>query len=229
MFTALIPVKALHAAKQRLSAVLQPLERREFAAAMLVDTLEMVSQVASVGRIVVVTRDPDAAAIAIEYSADVFEECGMGGLNAALDGAVRELRAADVFSTIVLPTDIVLAEAKDLIELIEEHQRSESDVTIAAARVDFGTNCLLINARCEIPFCFGPLSSLRHSDAAISRGYKTRIVRCRNVENDIDAICDLQMLFKLAPQRHSCRYLLRSRGFEQIVDGVRTNCELTSD
>jgi 2-phospho-L-lactate guanylyltransferase len=217
MFTALIPVKEFQFAKQRLSGALRPKERRELAAAMLIDTLEMVSQVPSVSNIVVVTADPDARKLAIEHCADVFEETGANGLNGALDQAAARLGAKGVPAIMVLPTDIVLAEADDLVTLSNAHLLLGTDLTIVAAGFDFGTNCLLVTPPGAIPFCFGELSSIRHFEAAKLRGYKANIVRVPNLDRDIDRISDLRFLCKSAPSRHSWRCLVRNQALERIL------------
>jgi 2-phospho-L-lactate guanylyltransferase len=216
MFTALIPVKIFRSAKQRLSAVLGPMERSGLAAAMLVDTLELVSQVPSVNNIVVVTCDPDARKLALEHSADVFVESETDGLNDALERAASKLVTDGASGIVVLPTDVVLTEAKDLIWLLESHQSLEVNVTVATACTDFGTNCLVANPPSAVPFCFGKLSSLRHFDAANSRGYKARIVRIPNLDCDIDEVPDLRVLWNSARQCHSWKYLAR----HEALDGI---------
>jgi 2-phospho-L-lactate guanylyltransferase len=217
MFTALIPVKEFQFAKQRLSGVLRPEERRELAAAMLIDTLEMVSQVPSVSNIVVVTADPDARKLAIEHGADVFEETGAQGLNGALDQAAARLGTASVSAIMILPTDVVLADADDLITLTKAHVLLGRDLTIVAAGFDFGTNCLLVTPPGAISFSFGELSSIRHLEAAQLRGYKANIVRVPNLDRDIDKISDLRFFCRSAPSRHSWRCLVRNQALERIL------------
>jgi 2-phospho-L-lactate guanylyltransferase len=225
MFTALIPVKSFRSAKRRLSVVLGPMERSGLAAAMLVDTLELVSQVPSINKIVVVTRDPDARKLALEHFADVFEEPETDGLNEALERAASKLVTDGAAGIVVLPTDVVLTEAKDLVWLLESHRLLKVNVTVAAAGTDFGTNCLVANPPSAVPFCFGKLSSLRHFDAANSRGYKARIVRIQNLDCDIDEVTDLQVLWNSGRQCHSWKCLAHHEAFDQNIARCATTRE----
>jgi 2-phospho-L-lactate guanylyltransferase len=217
MFTALIPVKEFQFAKRRLSEVLRPKERREFAAAMLTDTLEMVAKAASISRIAVVTADPDARKLALEHRADVFEETGANGLNGALNQAAATLSADGACAVMVLPTDIILADTDDLDALTKIHLSLGTDLTIVAAGFDFGTNCLLATRPAAMTFCFGELSSIHHFEAAKARGYNAKILRVSKLDRDIDNISDLRFFCKAAPSRHSWRCLVRNQALERIL------------
>jgi 2-phospho-L-lactate guanylyltransferase len=218
MFTALIPVKEFRYAKRRLAPLLLPHERQEFAAAMLVDTLEVISQVQSVSSIVVVTADLEAKKLAIEFGARVLEEVGPCGLNGALDQGVTKLRADGVPAAMIVPTDVVLASVDDFESLLRIHRAHKSDVTVASAGFDFGTNCLVVTPPDVIPFCFGNLSSARHSKAAISRGYRTSVVRIPNLDRDIDQISDLEYFCRVGPPGRAWKSLKKNGVLARIQD-----------
>jgi 2-phospho-L-lactate guanylyltransferase len=218
MFTALIPVKEFKYAKRRLASLLRPQERQEFAAAMLVDILEVISHVPSVSSIVVVTADLEAKKLAIEFGARVLEEIGPCGLNSALDQGVTKLRAERVPAAMIVPTDVVLASVDDFESLLGVHRAHKSDVTIASARVDCGTNCLVVTPPDAIPFCFGDLSSTRHLKAAISRGYRASVVRVPNLDRDIDQISDLEYFCRVEPPGHAWKSLKKNGVLARIQD-----------
>ncbi len=64
---AVVPVKDTAEAKQRLAGVLSPAQRRELALAMLDHVLAVLSSVPELAGILVVTVDPEAAALAASY------------------------------------------------------------------------------------------------------------------------------------------------------------------
>ena len=61
---AVIPVKEVEGAKQRLASALSPEERRALATIMLEDVLEAVSAVRELAGVLVVTVDPAATSLA---------------------------------------------------------------------------------------------------------------------------------------------------------------------
>ena len=67
MMWAVLPVKGLDGAKQRLGAVLTPRQRRDLSRAMVEDVLEALSAVRILDGIAVVSRDPAVAAMAERY------------------------------------------------------------------------------------------------------------------------------------------------------------------
>ena len=71
---AVVPVKELEGAKQRLSSVLSPEERRVLATTMLEDVLDAVSAVHELAGVLVVTVDPAATSLATRYGARIVTD-----------------------------------------------------------------------------------------------------------------------------------------------------------
>jgi 2-phospho-L-lactate/phosphoenolpyruvate guanylyltransferase len=218
MFTALIPVKEFKYAKRRLAPALLPHERQEFAAAMLVDVLEVISKVPSVSNIVVVTADSEAKKLAGEFGARVLDEAGRRGLNGALDQGVMKLRAEHVPAVMIVPTDVVLARVADFESLLRFHRAHKSDVTIVSAKFDYGTNCLVVTPPDAIPFCFGGLSSMRHLIVAKARGFRANVVNVPNLDRDIDLISDLDFFCRVEPQGRAWEALKKNGVLERLQD-----------
>jgi len=76
---AVVPVKELAGAKQRLSSCLSPEERRALATIMLEDVLDAVSAVRELAGVLVVTVDPVATSLADRYGARIVTEAAREG------------------------------------------------------------------------------------------------------------------------------------------------------
>ena len=83
---ALIPVKDFVNAKQRLSGVLSPSERRGLSQAMVEDMLVCLGHVPGIDGILLVSDDPGAGLLAYRYGARVLKDRS-GGFEPALHGA----------------------------------------------------------------------------------------------------------------------------------------------
>ena len=95
---AVLPVKDLAGAKQRLAGVLSATERRELFAAMLEDVLSALAASAGLAGILMVTRDPLAVAVGERYVARSRVVCTSLGVPLygklevlAIDAAARTL------------------------------------------------------------------------------------------------------------------------------------------
>ena len=111
---ALVPVKDLTQAKERLSPLLSPAERYALAAAMLDDVLGALRQTSALERIALVTRDPHALSLAAQWGFEVVEEEPGGDLTAAVESGVKVCRERGASSLAVIPGDIPLLRAEDV-------------------------------------------------------------------------------------------------------------------
>jgi len=82
-WTAVIPVKRLSAAKSRLRGAVADEWHQELALAMVRDTVTAVLRSAEIGRLLVVTDDPQAAAAVTALGAEAVPDRPGAGLNAA--------------------------------------------------------------------------------------------------------------------------------------------------
>ena len=98
---AVVPVKNLGHAKQRLAGILDQPARTALFRAMLEDVLEALAGAASLAGIVLVTRDPEAIALAERYGA----ECLIGH-TAAVEFAAKALAGRGAGALLQVPGDI---------------------------------------------------------------------------------------------------------------------------
>ncbi|HKI73772.1 MAG TPA: hypothetical protein VJ998_03980, partial [Pseudomonadales bacterium] len=87
---AVIPVKQLANAKQRLSGLLSAERRRDLFRAMLSDVLEATTSCDRIDRVIVVTDDAEVATIAREFGAEVRPEPDQPGLIPAVAETGRQ-------------------------------------------------------------------------------------------------------------------------------------------
>lgn len=204
---AIVPVKELRQAKQRLAHALDAHERRELSLAMLDDVLAALSQ-SQVHRVTVISRDAAAYQIATAHGATIVVD-QTSDLNAALHQAAVDV--PDAAAILVAPSDIPLLRAEDIAVL-----SATSGVALTPAH-DGGTNLLLAPAAREWTFLFGPDSFARHCAEARRRGLPVDVVRLRHLERDIDEIDDLIWLAQqpgsTAAQRLARQFLERKGAY----------------
>src|SRR4051794_7736184 len=93
---ALIPVRSIAGAKQRLAGCLDDARREELALAMLEDMLAALSAATRLDRIVVVSSDADLLKHARRCGAETLEEGPARGLNGAVSFAAAVLEQQGV-------------------------------------------------------------------------------------------------------------------------------------
>jgi 2-phospho-L-lactate guanylyltransferase len=204
---AIVPVKELQRAKQRLAHVLDGHERQALSLAMLSDVLAALSQ-APLRRMMVISRDTAAYQTATAYGAAIVVD-QTTDLNAALRQAAADV--PDDAAILVAPSDIPLLRAEDVVALSEI-----SGVALIPAH-DGGTNLLLVQPARGWTFLFGSNSCARHCAEARSRGLPVHIVRRPHLERDIDEIDDLIWLVQhpghTAAQRLAREFLERKGAY----------------
>jgi 2-phospho-L-lactate/phosphoenolpyruvate guanylyltransferase len=214
---AVVPVKELARAKQRLSSVLAPATRQALAHAMLKDVLSALSATRELSGMLVVTTDPAAAAIARRFDAEVSEN----GASESHTGAVRAaatLLANRNISMLTLPGDVPLVTPDDICELIAAHGKGSS-FTIVPARDQQGSNAILCSPADAVPLRFGDNSFFPHLSAALAQGIEPRVVRLSAIELDIDTPEDLEKFYSLCSHGHTrkildqAKFAVRSHAF----------------
>lgn len=192
----LIPVKRLGKAKERLSAILTPSDRRALGLAMLADVLRASEKWTAR---IVVTSDPDAEAVAIALGCTLLEDPGLG-LNPAISSGTERATELGATAMLVLPSDIPLVSSDDLTFLFG----FDADVVVARSS-DGGTGALLRRPPGVIPPAFGPGSAARHVAEARAGGLVVAEVDRPSLALDIDLPQDLQALAAAAEPRESVR------------------------
>jgi 2-phospho-L-lactate guanylyltransferase (CobY/MobA/RfbA family) len=111
---AVVPVKELTGAKQRLSSCLSPEERRALATIMLEDVLDAVSAVRELAGVLVVTVDPVATSLAVRYGARIVTEGARDGHTGAVTAAARLLTREGQAGMMTMPGDIPLLKSAEI-------------------------------------------------------------------------------------------------------------------
>ena len=206
---AVLPVKTLGNAKQRLGGVLGPRERRALFGAMLEDVLGALSRARGLAGIAVVSRDPDVAALARRFGARLIVEDRDGGQTAAVTAAAETLAADGVGGMITVPGDVPLITPGDIEAVLAEHGKT-SAMTIVPARDGRGSNCIACSPPGAIAFAFGEGSFERHLTAARKAGITPRVVERPGLGLDIDTPADLDLLLKQPGKTAAHAYLRRA-------------------
>ena len=203
---ALLPVKDLEDAKQRLSPVLGARERRDFFAAMLEDVLEALAAARALAGVLVLTRHPEARALAERHGASLLGEARNLGQSGAVTFGARTLGARGAAGMIAVPADLPLLRPEDLDALLAAHRPAPS-VTIAPARDGLGTNAVACSPPEVLPFRFGDASFRPHLARARALGLDPRVVRRPRLALDVDTPADLRAFSRQASNTRAYRYL----------------------
>ncbi len=196
---AIVPVKPLHQGKSRLAGMLSPDERETLNLFLLRHTLDVLSSVELVHRLLVVSKDPQVLAVSREFHAvTLHAEDERLNLNLDLQKAdlmAKWMGATDIF---VLPADLPLITVWDVYQFIQTAQKPKVMV-IAPDRNRDGTNGLLFSPADGSQFAFGSGSFERHCSFASKAGYHIEIFESETFALDLDTPEDLNLLFEKDP------------------------------
>lgn len=184
---AIVPVKRLSRAKQRLAPVLSQNERAKLARTMLHEVLTTLCATSELAGTIVVTGDPMVANLATLFEAWVVHDTAEAGINAAVQQGLKTLDASA--GALIVPADVPFATAGDLRSIIDELQHHP--VVLAPALCDGGTNALAMRAPDLIAPSFGEDSYLRHQMLARDKGFACGVVSADGIGRDIDRPQDL--------------------------------------
>ncbi|MDL1911261.1 2-phospho-L-lactate guanylyltransferase [Chloroflexi bacterium CFX6] len=193
---AIIPVKPLRRGKSRLAGALSEDERAELNQALLVHTLNTLSDVKELEQVLVVSRDPHALTIARQHGARTVREDGQPLLNTALTRATVIAKVHATRGVLILPADLPLISREDVLTLIERAGEPPV-VVIAPDRHGKGTNALLISPSGLIEYDFGENSFQRHCERAKQAGARLEVVDLPSLGLDLDLPEDLEIIREL--------------------------------
>jgi 2-phospho-L-lactate guanylyltransferase len=206
---AVVPVKALGLAKQRLAGTLDAALRQELALAMLEDVLECLAAVEQLAGIVVATVDARAAALAARYGAALSREDAELGHSEAVAAVARRL-ARDGAAMLALPADIPLARPADIARIIAACDAAPG-FAIVPARDGLGSNAVLCVPADAVPLRFGGASFAPHVAAARARGLAPAVLALPRIALDIDDGADLAA-FLAVPSVSRARAVIERSG-----------------
>lgn len=190
---ALVPAKNMASAKSRLASAVGSSARAKLSLDMLDTLLHQLRAVPGIAAAAVLSPDPRALDLARHLGATALEE-RQGSLIRALYLGRAWALGAEADALLVVLSDLPLARAEDLAELLREAQHAP--VVIAPSK-DGGTNALLLRPPDAIPFRFGRASARRHQFEAQKLGLEVAFVRRDSLAFDVDTPEDLATLEKL--------------------------------
>lgn len=191
------------AAKTRLSAVLTPAERAEFAASMFQDVMASAKQTPNIEQILVVTPEGPAASLATEIGAELILESHTYGLNKAVQLAIDQTQRSGFKRLLIVHADLPLILPRDLSIFF----RTKSKIIISPSRDLDGTNTLLLSPPNIIQPRYGRRSYDTHVALAREVDVEPVVVKNDRLGLDIDTPQDLLHLCELKPRGYSGEFL----------------------
>jgi 2-phospho-L-lactate/phosphoenolpyruvate guanylyltransferase len=195
---AIVPVKSFDVAKQRLARGIPAEARRVLARAMFLDVLAALGEARNVDHVVVVTGDPEAAALA-RRSATVVHDGAQAGQSAAAEIGIAHALEAGRERVVLLPGDTPVIDPVEVDDLLARTADGGMEVAIVADRHGTGTNALVLAPPDAIQPSFGPGSFARHLAAAEAAGARHSVERAPTIEHDVDTPDDLAALVTALP------------------------------
>ncbi len=193
---AIVPVKPLRRGKSRLAGTLNENERTELNRALLRHSLETLSGVSGVDEVLVISRDPNALAIAREHGARTVQEDGAPHLNTALKRATVVAQVYATQGVLILPADLPLVTREDIQTLLDRAVKPPV-VVIAPDRHGKGTNALVIAPAGLIEYDFGENSFQRHCERVKQAGARLEVVELPSLGLDLDEPEDFELVKNL--------------------------------
>ena len=197
---AIVPVKPLRRGKSRLAGALTEDEHATLNQELLERTLKTLTSLKELDKVLVVSRDSHALTIARNHGAKTVQEDGQPHLNTALTRASVIAQVHATQGVLVLPVDLPLLTADDVLALIDRATKPPV-VVIAPDRHHKGTNALLMVPAGQIEYDFGEGSFQRHSERAVLSGARLEVVELPSLGLDLDDPEDLELIRKLEAQK----------------------------
>ncbi|MEM9620833.1 MAG: 2-phospho-L-lactate guanylyltransferase [Pseudomonadota bacterium] len=190
---AIVPVKTFDRAKQRLANVLNEAERRALMLAMARDVLTCLSKSTQLSGILIVSRTPEADALAQTFGTERFAESPDANLPQALEQATQHLLTHfQAKGVMIVPADVPGIRVEELDRILAEHEA----VTILPDAEHLGTNGLICSPPLCIPYIFDGKSFKPHVDASFAQGITPRVVPGSAFVLDIDTPDDLLQILR---------------------------------
>jgi len=190
---AVIPVKPLDQAKQRLASVLDRDMRGKLCLAMLEDIICALKKVSELMGIIIVSNDIHVKKLAKKYNIEVIQENPNSNLNKAVEKASHCLFKRHIDQMLYLPGDIPLVTPTAIKQILingEQH----SSLVLVPCEENKGTNALLCRPCDCFPFSFGNNSFYLHQQHAQKLGIPAYSFESKEIALDIDTPAALKKL-----------------------------------
>lgn len=194
---AVVPIKTLTAAKQRLSGALAAGARQSLAQAMFSDVIASLRRTPRVEAIAVVTGDVVATAVAGGERVTVLPDDLQAGQSAAALIGIRYAVATGYDRAVLVPGDTPLLDPAELDGLLDRCEADGLAAAIVADRHGTGTNALVLTPPDAMEPSFGPGSFDRHLAQAAQAGIEHRPEPVESLAHDVDTPEDLYALSEL--------------------------------
>jgi 2-phospho-L-lactate guanylyltransferase len=193
---AVLPVKPLRGALRRLASALEAPVRRELQVAMLTDVLGALAGARGLAGVLVVTSDPEAAALAerIAGARVVPDHEPPRGMNAAVSRGLAAVAAEGAAGALVVTADLPLARAADIDAILAHPAGPGPSAVLVPSAAGTGTNAMLLRPPGALRPRLGPDSLARHSAQARERAVAVERLPLAGLALDIDTPHDLAAL-----------------------------------
>ena len=213
---AIVPIKTLESAKRRLADVLTPEERRALMLAMARDVLTALARCRGLAGVVIVSRTPEADALAQAFGTERFAESPDADLSEALRQAAEHLSEhLGATGVMIVPADVPLITPDEIDDILAGHER----VTVVPDDEHLGTNALICTPPTLIPFHFDGKSFRPHLESASALGANPRVVPSPRFALDVDTPGDLKALLARGPATQTATFLHKSGIAERLGAG----------
>lgn len=190
---AIVPVKPLRRGKSRLASILSEDERAILNRKLFIHTLEVLKSAEGLEQVLVVSRDPEALALARDFDARTLQEDGAPHLNIALERATMVARTYNARGVLILPADLPQLTVADVMCLLAASEPGPV-VVLAPDHHGTGTNALLVNPAGLIEYDFGDDSFASHVNRTEAAGGRVATCNLPGLAQDIDLPEDLEQL-----------------------------------
>lgn len=218
MTYALVPVKDLSKAKERLSPILSIGERTILAYAMLEDVLRALKSSRNLKKLFVITLDESAIELANSMDIEVIREETQESESGSVDNGSSICKDLGAESVLVIPGDAPLITSDD-VDFILEREIPFPSIILVPSRDELGTNAILRRPPDIIPSRFGYDSFRKHISEAEKEHIPYYIYNLPRVALDIDEPRDLALFSSRESDTKTYRELL-SIGVIQKVSKI---------
>ena len=208
---ALIPVKSFRDAKQRLSPMLDAVQREMLAEAMFRDVLSQTLNARGLDATCVVTGNDAVDRIARTLGAQVIRESVERGETGAVDFARLELGRRGSEAVLIIPGDLPLLRSADVEGLLGQVPSGARPpfALLVPSHDRLGTNALLLAPPDVIKLRFGYDSFTYHSSQVTACGLPLRFIENERIALDIDEPKDLERFLAIGSTTAASHRLAR--------------------
>lgn len=188
----MVPVKRFAVAKSRLAPGIEAERKPELIAAMVADVLEAIGAARMIERTIVVSQEPEAAALAATAGAELVTDFEDSGHIAAALAGIAAAEAAGAACVALLPGDCPLLDPRELDKMLTGVP--DPYVAVIPDRHGAGTNALVLAPPSAIEPSFGEGSRDRHVAAARAAGIPYGVEELPSLGLDLDTPADIVAL-----------------------------------